>query len=113
MFSPKSVQFTLGSPLIAVHALAELRELLTALQISSGHDNALLKSSLKEGVGQSNSKAIQWQLNLGLANEASNTVPGDKQLELARAPVEVLIEAARDGVEPEREGGGDESEAHS
>ena len=52
------------------------------------------------------------QLNLGLLHETSIAVPGDKQLELARALVELLIEAARGLVEPEREGGGDESETH-
>jgi hypothetical protein len=57
-------------------------------------------------------KPFSRQLNLGLLNEAPITVPGDKQPELARALVELLIEAARSSVEPERGGGGDESETH-
>jgi len=76
MFNPQCVELSLGSPLIAVDALAELRDLLTALQVSSGHDKASLKLSFKE---------------------------------LARALVELLIEAARDLVESEKDGGGDES----
>lgn len=57
-------------------------------------------------------KPSSRQLNLGLLNAASIAVPGDKQPELARALVELLIEAARGSVTPETEGGGDESEAH-
>ena len=52
------------------------------------------------------------QLNLGLLNESSITIPGNKQPELARALVELLIEAARGSSEPAREGGDHESEAH-
>jgi hypothetical protein len=36
---------------------------------------------------------------LGLLNEASIMVSGDKQIELARASVELLIETARGSVE--------------
>lgn len=67
MFSPESVHFTLGSPLIAVPALAELRELLTALQVSSGRDKDSLKSSPKEGAGETNSEAIQPATEPGIA----------------------------------------------
>ena len=52
------------------------------------------------------------QLNLGLLSPVPIAVLGDKQDELARALVELLIDAARDSVEFEAEGGGDESEAY-
>jgi hypothetical protein len=44
-------------------------------------------------------KPASWQLNLGLLNQASIMIPGDKQIELARASVELLIETARGSVE--------------
>jgi hypothetical protein len=57
-------------------------------------------------------KPFSRQLKLELVSEAPIAVPGDKQHELARALVELLVEAARDSVKPEAEGGSDESEAH-
>ncbi len=49
MFSPECAQLSLGSPLIAVEALLQLRDLLNALQVPSGCDKASLKPSLKGG----------------------------------------------------------------
>jgi hypothetical protein len=57
-------------------------------------------------------KPSSRQLNLGLLSEVAIAVLGGKQDELARALVELLIDAARDDVEFGAEGGGDESEAY-
>lgn len=57
-------------------------------------------------------KPSSRQLNLGLLHEALVAIPGDKQPELARALVELLIAAARGSVEPPSEGGDNESKAH-
>jgi hypothetical protein len=43
MFSPECAQFSLGSPLIAVEALLQLRDVLDALQVPSDCDKAALK----------------------------------------------------------------------
>jgi hypothetical protein len=66
MFNPRCVELSLGSPLIAVDALAELRDLLTALQVSSSRDKASLKSSLKEGTGETNNEAIHPTIEPGI-----------------------------------------------
>ena len=50
MFSPaECAQFSLGSPLIAVEALVQLRDVLDALQVPSGCDKASLKPFPKGG----------------------------------------------------------------
>jgi hypothetical protein len=49
MFSPEYARLSLGSPLIAVEALLELRDLLDALQVPSGCDKASLQPSPKGG----------------------------------------------------------------
>ena len=43
MFSPECAEFSLSSPLISVEALLQLRDVLDALQVSSGCDKASLK----------------------------------------------------------------------
>lgn len=53
------------------------------------------------------------QLNLSLRNAAATTIPGDKQKELTRALVELLISAAVEGLPPQGNGGADESENHA
>lgn len=52
MFSPECARFSLGSPLIAVEALLELRDLLDALQVPSGCDKGSLQPSPREGINE-------------------------------------------------------------
>ena len=57
-------------------------------------------------------KSLHLQLNLSLLNASATAVPDDKQRELTLALAELLISAAGEGVEPQANGGEDESEAH-
>ena len=56
-------------------------------------------------------KSPNLQLNLPLLSAPATVVP-DRQKDLTLALVELLMSAAEDGVEPQGNGGGDESEAH-
>ena len=53
------------------------------------------------------------QLNLSLLNATPSVIPGDKQKELTLALVELLSNAAAEGVQPQANGGDDESETHA
>ncbi len=77
MFNPHRLELSLGSPQIAVGPPAELRELLTALQVASSRDKASLSSSLTEGAGETNSETIQPVTEAGLLHEASVAIAGD------------------------------------
>ena len=59
MLRPDCAQFSLGSPLISVEALSELRNLLTAWQTPATCGKALLKSPAKEGGDETISEATQ------------------------------------------------------
>jgi hypothetical protein len=52
------------------------------------------------------------QLHLPLLNASKAAISDDKQRELARALVELLISAAQENEEAKTNGGGDEPEAH-
>ena len=56
-------------------------------------------------------KSPQRQLNLPLLSAPTTVIP-DHQKDLTLALVELLMGAADEGVEPQENGGGDESEAH-
>jgi hypothetical protein len=53
------------------------------------------------------------QLNLSLLSATASVIPGDKQKELTLALKELLISVAADGVQPQANGGDDESETHA
>jgi len=52
LLRPESSQFTLGTPLVSVDALRELRDLLSTLQASAGCGKASLKVVPKEGIDE-------------------------------------------------------------
>jgi hypothetical protein len=56
---------------------------------------------------------LSLQLNLSLLNATASVIPGDKQKELTLALVELLSSAAAEGVQPQANGGDDESETHA
>jgi hypothetical protein len=56
---------------------------------------------------------LSLQLNLSLRNATVSVIPGDKQKELTLALVELLSSAAAEGVQPQANGGDDESETHA
>jgi hypothetical protein len=56
---------------------------------------------------------LSLQLNLSLRNATASVIPGDKQKELTLALVELLSSAAAEGVQPQANGGDDESETHA
>ena len=53
------------------------------------------------------------QLNLSLLTATACVIPGDKQKQLMLALVELLSSAAAEGVQPQANGGDDESETHA
>lgn len=53
------------------------------------------------------------QLNLSLRNASATAIPAGKQRELTLALVELLIGAAGERVQPQADGGEDESETHA
>ena len=53
------------------------------------------------------------QLNLSLLTATASVIPADKQKELTLALVELLSSAAAEGVQPQPNGGDDESETHA
>jgi len=53
------------------------------------------------------------QLNLSLRSGTASVIPGDKQKELTLALVELLSSAAAEVVQPQANGGDDESETHA
>jgi hypothetical protein len=52
MLQPESSHFTVGKPLVSVHALSELREFLSTLQTSIGCGKASLNAVPKEGIDE-------------------------------------------------------------
>ena len=53
------------------------------------------------------------QLNLSLLTATASVIPEGKQKELTLALVELLSRAAAEGVQPQANGGNDESETHA
>jgi hypothetical protein len=53
------------------------------------------------------------QLNLSILTAKACVIPDDKQKELMLALVELLSSAAAEDVQPQGNGGGDESETHA
>jgi len=103
MFNPQCVELSLGSPLIAVEALAELRDLLTTLQVSSSRDKASLKSSLKEGAGKTNSEAIHPAIEPGITQRV---VDHDSRQQAARVGKSSSRAVDRGGARQQRTGKG-------
>jgi len=103
MFNPQCVELSLGSPLIAVEALAELRDLLTTLQVSSSRDKASLKSSLKEGAGETNSEAIHPAIEPGITQRV---VDHDSRQQAARVGKSSSRAVDRGGARQHRTGKG-------
>ena len=56
-------------------------------------------------------KSPNLQLNLPLPTAPAAVIP-DQQQDLTLALVELLLHAAHEGIEPQANGGGDESEAY-
>src|SRR5437868_7141488 len=56
MLRPECAQWCLGSPLVSVDALVQLRNLLRDLQCSGSEDKGFLKLSRKEGSHEANSE---------------------------------------------------------
>jgi hypothetical protein len=113
MLDPECAHLALGPPQIAVAALLELRDLLSALQLASGFHNTSLRSFREEAAADEATSRTILQLNLSFLNATATVIPGGKQKELTLALVELLSSAAAEGVQPQANGGDDESETHA
>jgi hypothetical protein len=110
MFSPEcSARCCLGNPLIAVHALRSLRDLLSSLQSQKDCGKASTNPPLQEVVSEEANRAAGFTVQPAVAERSGSRYPECKQRELALALIELLISGFRDA--SPTAGGGDVPEA--
>jgi len=112
MCRPESSQFSLGPPLIPVHALSDLSDLLNIWHTASDSESPLSPSLRKEDTDEAIGEASPLTDGLSLLPVRDRPVGSDgRQKALTLALMELLINATHETLDAPAHGGEDNNDA--